>query len=225
MDRKTTWLGVALVLLFGMPTAWATMTAGQAKALAVTAYKHHGAKTGAAALNKLEAAAHRGTLAAQYMLAGLYDFEHHFAKAAYWYKKAAKQGNAIAQYNLGVHYDNGQGVAKNETKAVYWYKKAAEQGYVRGQYNLGVHYVTGSGVPQSFPNAAYWYKKAAEQGDVQAQFYIAIQYSLGRGVPKNHSEALYWAKKAAANGYSKAEKLVTFLSHQRETIKGRSTAR
>jgi len=43
-------------------------------------------------------------------------------------RKAAEQGDANAQCELGVCYDFGRGVEKNSRKAVSWYKKAAEQG-------------------------------------------------------------------------------------------------
>ena len=46
-----------------------------------------------------------------------------------WYLKAAEQGNATAQFNLGVMYGNGYGVEKNCWEASQWYTKAAEQGY------------------------------------------------------------------------------------------------
>lgn len=49
--------------------------------------------------------------------------------AAYWYGKAADQGNAIAQYKLGICYYNGIGVNKNKEKAMELVHKAAEQGY------------------------------------------------------------------------------------------------
>ncbi|MCD8367240.1 MAG: sel1 repeat family protein, partial [Clostridiales bacterium] len=50
------------------------------------------------------------------------------AKAVYWYEKAAQQGDAKAQYNLGVCYYNGEGVTRNRTKAKEWFQKAADQG-------------------------------------------------------------------------------------------------
>ena len=53
-------------------------------------------------------------------------------QAVYWYRKAADQGNANAQYNLGVMYENGEGVAKDDKQAVYWYRKAADQGNSHG---------------------------------------------------------------------------------------------
>lgn len=50
------------------------------------------------------------------------------ATAAEWYRKAADQGDADAQYKLGVFYENGYGVIKDEAQAMQWYKKAADQG-------------------------------------------------------------------------------------------------
>ena len=47
--------------------------------------------------------------------------------------QAAEQGNATAQYNLGVMYDNGQGVRQDDAQAVQWYRKAAEQGHAKAQ--------------------------------------------------------------------------------------------
>ena len=53
------------------------------------------------------------------------------------FMKAAKQGIARAQYNLGLIYNKGQGVTKDARQAVYWYTKAAKQGYAHAQVNLG----------------------------------------------------------------------------------------
>ena len=60
------------------------------------------------------------------------------AEAAKWLRKAAEQNVAVAQYNLGVSYENGRGVAKDEVEAVKWYRKAAEQNHAAAQYNLGL---------------------------------------------------------------------------------------
>ena len=50
------------------------------------------------------------------------------SKAVEWYAKAAEQGDADAQDNLGSCYENGDGVSQDKRKAVEWYIKAAEQG-------------------------------------------------------------------------------------------------
>src|SRR3954470_13266351 len=52
----------------------------------------------------------------------------------------ATEGNARAQNNLGVMYENGQGVAQNLNEALKWYRLAAEQGYAGAQNNLGLIY-------------------------------------------------------------------------------------
>ena len=79
-------------------------------------------------------------------------------------KKLAEQGDARAQYNLGVKYDNGEGVIEDDKLAVEWYTKAAMQGYARAQYNLGVKYDNGEGVIKDDKVAVEWYTKAAMQG-------------------------------------------------------------
>ncbi|MCC8129693.1 MAG: sel1 repeat family protein, partial [Clostridiales bacterium] len=61
-------------------------------------------------------------------------------KAAQWYEKAAQQGNAPAQYNLGACYYNGEGVARNRTKAKEWFQKAAAQGYEDAKKVLREHF-------------------------------------------------------------------------------------
>ena len=52
--------------------------------------------------------------------------------------KAAEQGDASAQSNLGVMYENGEGVAKDYKKAVYWLRKAADQGFAPAKEALAI---------------------------------------------------------------------------------------
>jgi uncharacterized protein len=65
-----------------------------------------------------------------------------------WYRKAADQGNANAQFNLGKMYDDGDGVPQDHAEALKWYLKAADQGNASAQFNLGKMYDNGQGVPQ-----------------------------------------------------------------------------
>ncbi len=64
------------------------------------------------------------------------------------FRPLAEQGYASAQSNLGLMYDNGQGVSQDYQEAVKWYRRAAEQGLAIAQSNLGVGYDRGRGVPQ-----------------------------------------------------------------------------
>ena len=42
-------------------------------------------------------------------------------------RKVAEQGDAEAQYNLGIMYANGRGVTQDDKEAVTWFRKGAEQ--------------------------------------------------------------------------------------------------
>ncbi|MDK4684235.1 tetratricopeptide repeat protein [Kingella negevensis] len=79
------------------------------------------------------------------------------------WSELANQGNAVTQHNLGVMYEQGQGVAQNYQQAVQWYQKAANQGHAKAQGNLGYMYKNGLGVAQNLKQARYWYTKAANQ--------------------------------------------------------------
>ena len=68
------------------------------------------------------------------------------AVAERWYRKAAEQGHAAAQNNLGLIYGKGRGVPQDDAEAVKWFRKAAEQGYAPAHYNLGEMRRQGRGV-------------------------------------------------------------------------------
>jgi TPR repeat protein len=120
--------------------------------------------------------------------------------------EAAKQGDAAAQYNLGVLYYNGEGVPQDYETAVYWFRKATEQGNAFAQYNLGLSYYMGHGVPQDYMAAIQLFQKAAEQGHARAQYDLGTMYYSGKGVPQNNIEAYAWLNIAADRGSEKASK-------------------
>ena len=104
-------------------------------------------------------------------------------------KELAEKGDAIAQYNLGVCYRDGNGVSKDSVEAVKWFRKAADQGDAEAQNNLGDCYYDGEGVLKDPVEAVKWYKKSAEQGNDGAQFSLGICYAEGEGVMKDLIEA------------------------------------
>ena len=63
---------------------------------------------------------------------------------------SAEQGDAMAQNNLGVMYQKGEGVPQDYKEAVKWYRLAAEQGHATAQTNLGGMYYKGQGVPEDY---------------------------------------------------------------------------
>lgn len=84
-----------------------------------------------------------------------------YAIALEHFKPFAEQGYADAQFNLGVMYNNGEGVLQNASTAVDWYTKSAEQGYARAQFILGLMYNTGKEISENASTAVEWCREAA----------------------------------------------------------------
>jgi TPR repeat protein len=121
------------------------------------------------------------------------------------YRKAAEQGSALAQTNLGDIYFKGQGAPQDYQQALSWYRKAADQGMAAAQYNLGYMYRKGLGVPQDYQQALSWYRKAADQGWAQAQTEFGFMYTTGLSVPQDYQQAFSWYRKAADQGVAAAQ--------------------
>ncbi len=142
--------------------------------------------------------------------------------------KEAKQGKAEAQSFLGIMYEKGIGVAKDETEAVKWYRKASEQGNANAQSMLGRMYADGRGVARNKLEALQWFRNAAqselrefskqpiqfaggyrgainaaERGNALAQTMVGKMYITGSGVAQNDVEAVHWLTKGA-NGFAAA---------------------
>ena len=113
-------------------------------------------------------------------------------------RQKAEQGDATAQFDLGVMYNFGKGVPQDYAEARRWYLKAAEQGNSDAQFNLGVMYDNGRGVRQDYAEARKWYLKAAEKGAAHAQFSLGFMYDTGQGVPQDYVKAHLWFNLAAS---------------------------
>ena len=132
-------------------------------------------------------------------------------EAVKWVRKAAEQGFARAQHDLGLMYEFGRGVERSYEKAVEWVLKAAEQGYADAQYHLGFMYEWGDGVEQSDVKAAEWFLKAAKQGLAVAQYNLGDMYRDGRGVEESFEKAAEWVQKAAEQGLAVAQNCLGFM--------------
>jgi len=128
-----------------------------------------------------------------------------YPQAADWFRKAAELGDAKGQFNLGLFYSEGKGVAQDYAQAAQWFRKAADQGLAQAQNNLGFLYQQGQGVAKDPALAAQWFRKAAEQGFPQAQKNLGLAYRDGLGVSKNPTQAGLWLGKAAAQGDAEAQ--------------------
>lgn len=131
--------------------------------------------------------------------------------AKYWIHKAAEDGSAVAQDELGdwllsgfehiplpaenslLHLNDGN------LEALRWYRKAAEQGYVPAQFSLGEHGNLGRMEPAE---RADWFRKAAEGGNNNAQFFLGLAYAKGDGVAQDDVSAYMWMSIAGTRGQS-----------------------
>jgi hypothetical protein len=80
-------------------------------------------------------------------------------------RELAGQGDADAQWQMGVRYHNGEGVPRDDVQAMQWFLRAGEQGHVTAQATLGAYYWAGRGVPQDLSKAYFWSALALAQGD------------------------------------------------------------
>lgn len=116
-------------------------------------------------------------------------------------EQKSNQGDASAQYNLGLMYEYGQGVPQDYAKAMEYYTKAANQGFAGAQNNLGLMYKNGQGVPEDYFRAVEWFTKAANQGSAGGQTNLGIMYEDGKGVPQDNIKAKAYFKTACLNKF------------------------
>jgi hypothetical protein len=135
-----------------------------------------------------------------------------YAQAITWFRKAADQGDALAQRLIGYLYEEGgHGVQQDYAQAMAWHRKAADQGDATSQNWLGLLYSNGQGTRQDYAQAMVWLRKAADQGDTLAQFNVGLLYQNGWGVKQDYSQAMAWFRKAADGGSVDAENNIGVL--------------
>jgi hypothetical protein len=135
-------------------------------------------------------------------------------EAVKWFRKAAEQGLAEAQYNLALWSARGEGTVKDMTAAVRWHRRAAEQNFAPAQHALAILYALGEGITKDANEAAKWYRKAAEQGYPPAQANLGVKYLQGVGVAQDSTEAAKWIRKSAEQGYAPAQSNLAQLYFQ-----------
>jgi hypothetical protein len=128
--------------------------------------------------------------------------------------KAATQGHAMAQFNLGCLYQQGRGVAQSDGAAVRWYQKSADQGHAGAQNNLGFMNFEGTGVAQNDEEALRWYRKAKDQGNTLSHFnLLGFVRNRSKGVTQSDVEATRLYRKAADQGDAKAQFVLSACSY------------
>ena len=123
-----------------------------------------------------------------------------YATALKEWKPLAEGGDTDAQYNLGIMYDNGQGVLQDYKTAAKWYILSAEQGNAEAQYNLGVMYALGQGVIEDKVYAHMWGNILNSNGHEDGK--KIMDYLLKQGMtPSQIEEAERLARECIKKNY------------------------
>jgi putative methionine-R-sulfoxide reductase with GAF domain len=80
-------------------------------------------------------------------------------------REIAVQGDAVAEYWLGIHYARGGGVKQDYHEAMAWFLKAADDGEVRATAKMASCYWAGKGAPRDYSKAYFWGLLAQAAGD------------------------------------------------------------
>jgi hypothetical protein len=80
-------------------------------------------------------------------------------------QRLAAQGDADAEWQMGVRYHNGEDVPHDDAQAMQWFERSAQQGNVAAEGALGAYYWAGRGVPEDLSKAYFWSTIALAQGD------------------------------------------------------------
>lgn len=91
-----------------------------------------------------------------------------FATAMREWLPLAQQGNARAQFSLGMLHAGGHGVPQDNAAAVKWYRIAAQQGIDQEKLSIGIMYSKDEGVPEDHVQAYAWFNLSAAQGFMDA---------------------------------------------------------
>ncbi len=118
-------------------------------------------------------------------------------------RQAAMNGDAIAQYEVGLRYAAGRGVAQDMAAAFQWHARAAARGLAPAQFRLAAMYERGQGTTADSEKARSWYLSAAEQGHVKAMHNLAV-LSVGGG-RSDYPFAAKWFAEAAERGLADSQ--------------------
>ena len=91
----------------------------------------------------------------------------------------ASQGDAKAQFKMGLLYKTGDGIQKDYGEAKKWFEKSSEQGVAEASLMLGLMYSFGEGVEQDNKKSTEWYEKAADHAAQQGIIIADTKFEFG----------------------------------------------
>lgn len=128
-----------------------------------------------------------------------------FAVAYRSWLPLAEAGIPEAQLNLGLLYQNGQGVDIDLEKALHWFEEAASSGLGEAHFNLGMLYFEGSGVEQDYTVSMREFQSASTQGLARGSLMMGKMLYEGLGVEQDKFVATELFLDAAKSGLAEAQ--------------------
>lgn len=147
-------------------------------------------------VEQLEVEAEGGVVESQHELGVHYYNSGDPVTARIWFQKAAEQGFARSQNELGLLYVDGEGVDGDRQQAAMWFEKAAVQGHAGAMNNLGSIYAENDEYEKAVP----WFQRSADKGYIEALYNLAMCYLSGKGVNKDVEKAKQLLQSAADKG-------------------------
>jgi hypothetical protein len=135
--------------------------------------------------------------------------------------QAAQEGNAFAQFHLGIQYESdvGSNLAKNKIGGIIecnvtareWYQRAALQGHPKAQAKLGWMYIHAKGGEKNIALGIEWLTKGAIQGEPCAQTWLGGIYMKGELIEKDETLAVKWYMESAKANFAQAQQQLTTI--------------
>ncbi len=124
-----------------------------------------------------------GDMQSQFELGRIYDegkgIPRNSKEAAYWYRRAARNGHADALLALGKAFRAGDGVLQDSRIAAENFWRAAERGNAEGAYLFAMMLSNGEGVAKDLPRALKYFLQAAENNYADADVQVSKLRSQG----------------------------------------------
>jgi hypothetical protein len=134
--------------------------------------------------------------------------------ALMWYGKAATQGHANSQFELGRENYFGGRLPLDQHKALDWFAKGAAQGHAGSQFMMGRIYETGGPVKQDSMTAIEWYRKAAAQGVKKAADKLKLLLAIhGPISPKAAAAPAIQPKKFVVTSVAKPDDIAVVIGN------------
>jgi TPR repeat protein len=124
-----------------------------------------------------------------------------YARAEYWYTRAAAMGSPTARWALGAMIVNGFRAGTDGEAAVLIAEGTAGRGITDGEAAYGWILMTGRGLPRDETEAVYWMRRAARHGDPFGEYLLGIALLFGHGIARDEARGLALIEQAADDGY------------------------